>query len=247
MATIVTTYSTEGFYLYGHRFIETYEKYWPKRDPLVVYADRVTDGARCERRELTAIPSLVEFQKRHAGNLMANGRVPTHVWKTKDIGDGYSFRTDAVKFSNKVFVVREAARQLRRGILVWSDADVVIFGQVPQMFCEDLLKNHDVAYLGRDRTYSECGFLAFRLPEAVPLIERWAAYYETDEVFNLPQTHDSYVFDVTREQMPFLRQLNLTPNGYAHTWVRSPLAVFSDHKKGLRKHLGYSPEMGQRP
>lgn len=242
MATIVTTYSVEGFYSYGHRFIETFERYWPRTDRLIVYADRVTDGAKCEHRQLTEIPALGEFQQRHANDLMANGRVPTNRWKSKDREDGYSFRTDAVKFSNKVFVVRDMARRMRRGIMAWMDADVVTFAQVPQMFVEDMLAHHDVAYLGRTRAHSECGFLAFRLPEAACLIERWAAYYETDEVFNLQESHDSHVFDVAREQMPFLRQRDLTPNGYAHTWVRSPLAVFSDHLKGERKALGYSPE-----
>lgn len=252
MAHVITTYSVEGFYSYGWRFIETFHQFWgtgPASDMLFCYADRIVDDYRgvTVRRDLSSIPELQGFQLRHLGNPMAHGRVPTSRWKSKDRDDGYSFRTDACKFAYKVFVIRDAARRYVKvfgdGFLAWCDADVVFFKPVPHGFVEELLTNHDVAFLGRGRAHSECGFLGFRLPEALPLIERWCAFYETDRFLQLEETHDSYLFDLARHLEPTVRQLNMTPEGYAHTWMRSPLAAFSDHLKGQRKRLGYSPEM----
>ncbi|MDE2470228.1 MAG: hypothetical protein KGL35_16130, partial [Bradyrhizobium sp.] len=97
--------------------------------------------------------------------------------------------------------------------------------------------------LGREATHSECGFLAFRLPEALPLVLTWESLYATDDFLALAEWHDSFVFDYARGLHPNLPYRNLTPGGRRHVWCDSPLAAVMDHRKGARKLLPMSPEM----
>lgn len=243
--TIVTSFSNGGFYEYAFRFFETFEKFWPADTTLVAYYEAPKVIPRAEMRDLYAVEAMRSFLDRHSANQAARGRVPNKTWKPKDRADGYSFRSDAVKFCRKVFAVADAARQISEGILVWIDADVVTTAPVPADFIGEMLARSDVAYLGRDGVHSECGFLAFRLPEALPLILEWERLYMTDEVFLLPEQHDSFVFDYARGQLPKLHYRNLTPGGSRHVWCDSPLAAYTDHCKGERKKLGFSPERKQ--
>lgn len=249
MITVVTSYGHEGAALYGHRFVAQWWKHWPEKDRLVCYVESEVaeqPGSRIEMRNLLGVSACAAFLARHRGSAAAHGRKPQPVWRQKERDAGYSFRTDAYKFCRKVFAVRDAARFIDDGVLAWLDADVVTTTPVPDDFVEDLLGSADVAYLGRGRAHSECGFLAFRLPAARPVIETWAALYATDGVFSLPEWHDSFVFDVARRACPDVECRDLTPGGSGHVWCRSPLARYLDHLKGdERKRLGYSPELRQ--
>jgi hypothetical protein len=60
-------------------------------------------------------------------------------------------------------------------------------------------------------------------------------------VFALPEWHSAFVFDWVRG-IAQLDEANLTPEGRGHVWLQSPLARYTDHMKGARKALGYSPE-----
>lgn len=250
--TVVTSFSRQGAHEYGYRFLDTFAKHWPKDVDLVVYREGQETHPRAKMRDLMALPDCLEFITSHKDDPLANGRLrPDEAspacWRNKDRREGYTFRTDAVKFCRKVFAVADAAERLRSGILVWIDADVVHLDDVPVDFVEGLLAGKDAAYLGRVGCHSECGFLAFRLPDALPLIRRWARFYKTDEVFFLHEWHDSFVWDVARSLTPEVFCHDLTPGGAGHVFVSdiSPLKPYCDHLKGDRKALGYSPEARQ--
>lgn len=242
--TVITSFSNGGFYEYAYRFFETFDVFWPPEIDLIAYYEAPKPfETRAQMRDLYGIDAMQEFLGRHSNSDAARGRVEITRWKAKERAEGYSFRNDALKFCRKVFAVSDAARQMESGILAWVDADVVTTANIPPDFIEGLLGNADVAYLGRDGVHSECGFLAFRLPEALPLILEWERLYSTDEVFLMREQHDSFVFDYARVLVPKLRYRNLTPGGTGHVWVNSPLAPYTDHCKGERKRLGRSPEM----
>ncbi len=249
--TVVSSFGKSGAAEYGYRFMDTFAKHWPKDVDLIIYREGQETHPRAKMRDLMTVPDCLEFITSHKDDPLANGRLrpdelSPECWRNKDRAAGYSFRTDAVKFCRKVFAVADAAERMRSGILVWIDADVVTLADVASDFIERMLGGQDVAYLGREGCHSECGFLAFRLPEALPLIRRWARFYKTDEVFFLHEWHDSMVFDVARGLTPEVACRDMTPGGTGHTWVSSPLADVMDHLKGLRKQLGRSPEMDRR-
>lgn len=244
LSTIITSWGPQGWVQYGRRFIETFAAYWPASVDLVCYIEEPCSLKRGDVRDLMQAPGCKAFLRRHRENHAARGMVPHKSWKRDDFGKGHSFRTDAYKFCRKPFAVRDAAQRLGAGVMCWMDADVVTTRHVPESWLDELLPpDADCAYLGRPGRHSECGFLAFRLPAARPLIERWAGYYESDAVFALDEWHDSYVFDRAREQTPGVRCHNITQNGRAHVWHMSPLTRWTDHLKGVeRKELGYSRE-----
>jgi hypothetical protein len=244
--TVVTSFSNRGFHDYGDRFIKTFEKFWPADVDLVVYFEAPFASDRAQKRDIFEDTDLSDFLSRHCASAQKAGRLPDPRWKDSDRERGYSYRFDALKFCRKVFAIADAARRIEEGVLTWIDADVYTHTRVPGCFTLAMLGGADVAYLGREPAHSECGYLGFRLPDALPLIETWESFYASDEVFNLSEWHDSYVFDYARGMNPNLRYRNLTPGGRRHCWVDSPLATVMDHRKGTRKMLDMSPEMAGR-
>jgi hypothetical protein len=239
---VITSFSRAGHQEYGDRFIRTFQTNWPVAVELIVYRESpFSPSLRAEQRDLFKIEACNRFIAANGSDAEARGLVPTAIWKAKERTDGYSYRFDALKFCRKVFAIADAARQMQTGLLAWIDADAYTHEPVPEDFIEEMLDGQDAAYLGRDRTHTECGFLAFRLPEALPLIEAWEAFYATDSVFDQREWHDSYLFDRARESVPG-NWRNMTPGGSRHVWFSSPLAPFMDHLKGDRKKLGISPE-----
>lgn len=249
MNSVITSFSRGGLHEYGFHFIESFDKYWPAEVDLILYAEHqmARPPSICGRtiavRRLDELVSFQKFMQRFGSDPLHAGRVPTAVWKEKDRRDGYSFKNDAIKFCRKVFAVQHAADQdHQQGVMAWIDADVRHLKRTPRNFIESTLAGNAIAYLGRDGTYTECGFLAFDLPQALPIIRDWATMYALGEVFSLQEWHDSFVFDHVRRLHPEIAGTNLTPGGRAHVWCDSPLAPFCDHLKGQRKKLGYSPE-----
>lgn len=243
MATVVTSFGHKGYKLYGLRFLELFSEHWPSTTDLVVYVEEPTARVPGTTRSLFAVPGCTEFIEKYRGNPLATGRQPTPVWRGKDHEMGYSFRTDAVKFARKVFAVADAARTLRTGILAWVDADAHAFRSVPGDLVEQLLGKDDVAYLGRPGAHSECGFLAFRLPQALPVIEAWLAFYTSGAFLQEREWHDSYLFDRAREATVGPRYRDLAPPGArGHVWFDTPLGQCIDHLKGDRKNTGFSME-----
>lgn len=249
--TVVTSFGPAGYEQYGRRFIETFDRYAPGEFDLVVYAEAEfphnPEYGRMEVRSLLGIDLAADFIDQFKDDRLASGRQPTPAWKAKDLQAGYSFKTDAVKFCRKVFAIADAARKKTApALLVWLDADVVTLGRLPSSLFADLLGDADVAFLGREGVHTECGFLAFRLPAALDLILRWQQFYADGTFLRARESHDSYLFDLARGEVPNLRYNNLTPGGRGHVWVNSPLGAVFDHCKGERKVLGYSPERLER-
>lgn len=246
MTAVVTSFGPAGWDSYAKRFLDSFDQHWPVHIELLAYREAAEEHPRAQMRNLLDLPECAAFLKRHAGMEAPAGRAPMPCWKSADIERGYGYRTDAVKFCRKVFALADAARyaiDVGHEILAWIDADVVTRQNVPRRLIETTLGPiAEVAFLGRPRTHSECGFMAFRLPNALPLIEALERMYAQDYVFDLPEWHDSFVFDYVRAQMPDLIQRDLTPGGSGHVWIRSPLWPWLDHLKGDRKQLGYSPE-----
>lgn len=246
--TIVTSYSPAGYDLYGRRFMEAFDRYFPRETGLVVYTEGGGPYADIPwrnglvGRDLRDLPNFQKFHARHKDSALACGRDPAPTWKIKDLEDGYCYRFDAMKFCRKVFAVADAATRIRDGLLVWLDADSFAHAPVPENFFANLIGNDDVAYLGRDGTHSECGFLAFRMPAALPVIIQWENFYRNDTCFKEREWHDSYLFDRARAMAPQVSCRNLTPGGRRHVWLESPLGPFMDHLKGDRKQMGFSPE-----
>lgn len=237
--TVVTSFSYEGYQLYGRRFLETFLQFWPKNIRFLLYHEGGFDFGLDLLKES---PACADFLSRHENDLVSKGRMVNMPgkWKVRDIEKGYNFRYDAFKFARKVFAIEAAAKRLKQGLLFWLDADIFTHKPLSFTFLESLLPSSiDVCFLGRELKHSECGFVGYALDhvEVKNMIHYFAELYATDQVFTLQEWHDSYVFDICRLQF-HLRGNNLSRLDRGNVFDTSCLGEYMRHLKGNRKLKG---------
>lgn len=241
---VVTTFSAKGLAEYGERMLASVEKHWPRDVPVIVYREGfdLPAGSRAIGRDLTAIEWLADFKRRHARNSGAHGRGRT---------GPYDFRFDAVRFAHKTAAVIDAGQKAlhssgRGDCLVWMDGDALAHADMTQDVLEGFMPaDKSIAWLWRTRSYPECGFyiLNLRHPGVPGLLTAWRSMYETDGVFALRETHDSFVLQqmVERLGLPW-HSLSGDAADWHHPAAAGPLANWIDHLKGDRKRIGRTPK-----
>jgi hypothetical protein len=221
---IISTFSDAGYYDYAKHFVESCIKNI-KNISVVIYKDNVDlqDTAHVKFLNLeSTCPDLVEFKKRNSNKTF------------KD------FRFDGVRFSHKVYATIHAAQETDLDYLIWLDADTEIYDTVdPTYFLKFLPKGKFVGYVGRD-TASETGFLIFdmRHPEANNFFDRYEWYYNSDEIYNLPEFHDGFIFDVIRKEFESSGRFvshNVSPVGATKNHFNAAFDGYMLHFKGGRK------------
>lgn len=251
VTTVVTGWAPAGWRHYAKTFVETFATRWPVEVGLIAYAEEPVHMVRGECRSVWEIPGALEFYARHRDVKSHNGRQQTPHWRPKDVrklANGHAaWRWDAVRFFKQLIIPHQASLGLPDGdVLVWLDADVVTFDDVPGGFIEHLMGKADLCYLGRNEG-SEIGFWAVRLNgSGRAFLGTVSDAYLTDWAFGLSQWHSAFVWDHVRKtaERAGLKATNLTPGGRDHVFVsrQSPLHTCLDHLKGSRKDYGHSPE-----
>lgn len=242
---LVTTFNLDGYNLYGKKMLESFIHNWPNNQKILVYVENCSldfELLRNERiivKDLLQIKELVNFKTRHKNNPSANGFKKDP--KKKD------FLFDAVRFSHKVFALYDAIQNNFGKSIIWLDADTITHNKVPNDFLSTNFpsENFGIAYLGRIKQYSECGWVVYHTKH--PLMknfwETFIGYYINDSIFNLTEWHDSYVFDVARKEWEAKGMINqnITPGFIAgHPFINCVLGEYMDHMKGNRKKDGRS-------
>ena len=234
---VVTTCHATGWQQYGRRMVETFEQFWPANVPLYLYAeDFQVDHSRPIARRLPQW--LAEFKARHLENPRAHGL----------IGNSYHTRQDCVRFAHKVAAVTEAALTLEAEVLIWADADIVTHAPVETDWLRSLFPPGPyIGWLDRHEFHPECGFYMLRCshPAHREIMARWRQLYETDAVFALAETHDSYVLqqlilEAERKGLITTHSLSGEARQHGHPLINGPLGARLDHLKGPRKELGRS-------
>jgi hypothetical protein len=236
------TFHAEGYERFGKRFIESFRRHWPKETKLWIFAEGCAPEG-CDRvivRDLhTDARDLAEFKRRHAGNPGAHGR----------FGQRYEYMLDAVRWSHRIFALREACERSDADILINIDADIVCFEDMPLEFLAGLMPAQaDIGYMPRRQMYSECSFVLYRIrrPAVVDFIWKHTDYYTSDAIFTLPRWTDCHAFDAMvaqhrrRGDLAF-HNINEGVPDSMHPFVNGPLGRYMDHLKGEeRKAAGRS-------
>jgi len=222
--TLITTFNATLWNQYAQRCLDSWAAHLPRSVELIVYGEgNVGRGHDWLWRNLQDHVPYRDFLTAHP------------VQGQRD------FRHDVRRFCHKIFTVAHAASHCTTRYLVWLDADVFCFENIPDDFFPSLFDGKYMFYLGRHGyTHSECGCYGFdttqgRHPQFPLGLE---ALYTSGEVMSLPESHDSFVTDWLRkrqEQAGLITAHNLTshvPKG--HAWLASPLALYLDHQKGNR-------------
>jgi hypothetical protein len=238
--TVVTSFSPQGYELYGKRFIDTFFEYWPWAAQLVCY----TEGQELENVpcvDLLSLGACSSFLDRHRANPVVQGKreSKSYPWAPKDRGKGYSFRHDPYKFARKVFAVADAARDLGSGRLVWIDADTYTKNSVPDTLVEDLLPDGvSLAYLARPGYHTECGFVGYNLdrPETHSFLKAYEDRYAKDLFLEDKAWDDCNQFDLLVEKLkPATKHIKHVSR--SQPFDCSILGHYMVHLKGKRKLL----------
>lgn len=157
-------------------------------------------------------------------------------YKDTDHLEPTSYLFDAQRFCHKVYAQLDAFNSRHRYV-VWLDADVFVKKPFGEKFIKILLNGEMCAFLGRQGSYTETGFIAFDThhPDFIKFKQRYRDWYDKRHIFLLPYFIDCLVFDASRYG---LSGNNLTPDarGMMDVFSQSLLADYFDHDKGLRKH-----------
>lgn len=253
---VITSCSAIGWEKYGKRFVETFEQYWPKSIQLhVVSEDELprqflnTEGPKFW--SLDDSKSWQTFRDNNAFRLWVHGNSstprPPKVAPRWRENSGYNFRFDAYKFSKKVFAIELVTEQLKVGRALWLDADVLTFAPVPESLPELILPlSCAVSCLTRIGYHSECGCVGYNLdhPETAYFIKAFAGLYHTEEVFLLPEWHDSYTLDWLRNKL-LTATYAIPHKSKGHPFINSLLGKYMDHLKGRRKDAGRTSKIEQ--
>lgn len=219
--SVVTTFSPEGYELYGRRMIESF-KYWPDDVKLYAFYEGEKPQDANERaiwKSLDADMDRALFIKMYGG---------------KD--DPFDYRFRPVRYSNKVWAYTSLPND---DYLIWLDADTETVAKVtPEIMDELLPSGGEVAsYLARPYyRHTETGFIGFA-PGQQAFLKEIRRLYTSGELLFLPEWHDCAAFDRARktfERKGFAFH-NLCPDATTlDVFEHSPLAGVIEHNKGPR-------------
>lgn len=235
------TFHAEGYERFGKQFMASFEQHWPQGTKLRVFAEgcQPPSTQRVIVRDLHEdAKDLVAFKQRHADNPGAHGK----------FGETYQYMLDAIRWSHRIFALREAAERSDADYLINIDADILCFQDMPLEFLMSLMPQEaDIGFMPRKGIYSECSFVLYKLhnPLVRDFIRRHAAYYTEDKIFTLSRWTDCHAFDFMvseHRQRGDLKFYNINAGvpDSMHPFVNGPLGRFMDHLKGNRKEAGRS-------
>jgi len=240
--SVFTSWHPTGYKKYGKQFIEGYNNCWPKEVPLTIYAEDHTPETNnpdiTVLDQVSTLPDLKAWQHRHKDNPHANG------WN-KDKSKK-SFLWDASRFANKTFALWHFANTCNTDIFIWCDGDVRTHTPMTMEFLHSIApsENQLATYLGR-KTWPECGWMMFNRnhPKFQEFMEQWRWIYESDDIFNHVESHDSFIFGELVEDFKAVgvefNDLGSNSAG-GHIFINSVLGAYMDHLKGFRKEVGKS-------
>jgi hypothetical protein len=259
---LVTTCHAEGWEQTGRRMATSFAEHWPADVTLEIYSEGFAVDVIAPNVIERELPGWhTDWKARHATNDDAHGRDVRRFGRIdRRKGKTQSYRRDCVRFSHKVAALTDAAlnpaivnRAGPPGWLIMIDADTLTHGPVNLEWLRSLVPvpGQYMAWLDRIAWYPECGFVMFdeRHPAHAEFMARFRAFYSSDAVFSLPETHDSFVLQhlvgLAVASGMFPQSFSLSGREgrrSSHPFVHSRLAEKLDHTKGKRKFKGRSPE-----
>ena len=232
---LVTSLNEKLYHYYGHMFYTSFN--WPF-DTYVYHEGWMPSNPPrkfIHRNIHETNPELQKFLDRNN---------PKNVWSTEQkdpskIIPGTDFKRDACRFAYKIYAKTHLMLNCDYDYVFWVDADAVFLKPITEQYILDkvLPENNTICYLNRTNQYSECGFVGYNLKnnDTIEFIKQLRRYYDEDELFNLDEWHDSYVWDQVR--LKYLKdkpQHKLCPDGHiGHVWSRfSVIKDYIGHMKG---------------
>jgi len=234
MSTLVlTTFSEDGYHLYGKRMIDTWCQYWPENYKLRIYAehDFTVDDPRVEVVNIhDASHDLVAF-KQDAYN-MANDE--TDKKKHNKI-------IKTVKWCHKVYAMADALRG-NQDYTIFLDADTYTKNKVPAGQLESLAKNnlfsvHFEQLQGMP--HYETGLIIFNMhhEQIEDLKKNLTSAYDTKEIFRMPKSWDGFWFAELHKRRKY-QVVDLAGGRRTGVFTHPKVKDILVHEAGKKKYQG---------
>ena len=192
MTTVTTTFSIDGYELYGKRMIETWLKYWPENYKLNVYTEGYTLEEKHERLiEIDidhACPNLQIFKDNSAKLITdpSNKKLKNRISKT-------------IKWCHKVYAMEHALKNCQSSHLIFLDGDTYTKKSVNFDLAENLVKDHLFSVHFEKLKHGlhfETGLISFNLAHnQMPLlITEMLKDYNNLNIYNHEKTWDGFWF-----------------------------------------------------
>lgn len=237
---VVTTCNYEQWKSHGKNCVKSFIRNWPPTIRMIFYNEDMDEDGFPIGTLVRDLPEwFIEFKAKFSGMKDAHGKDKTKNRATKA---AYDFKRDCIRFSHKIAAIVDAAERSRADVLIWMDADIITDYPVSSAWLDCLFPQPAfIAWLDRIKTYPECGFfmLNLRHERTAMFIEYLKHVYVSGDVFELPQTHDSWVIEW------LIKRINVEPpvslsgevgRKSSDPFSHSPLATKMQHLKGKKKH-----------
>jgi hypothetical protein len=219
----VTTFSQEGYQVYGKRFIDSFIEFWPEAVQLNVFyeGEKPTDAnPNCVWHSLDADPDRKRFMERHPDE------------------DPKDYRKCPTRFCHKVFAVTSESVTDAQYVM-WIDADCETFRKVTEADIEAVCPERGRlgSFLGRPyHRHTETGFWCVdRNACGDDFLDEFRRMYTSGELLLMREWHDCMAFDfvVRKFERAGYRFQNLAKGARGlDVFEQSPLKGFIRHNKG---------------
>lgn len=187
---VITTFSKDGYELYGKSMIGSWLHYWPASTELIVYTEGYTleeqDG-RLKQRDLNAAcPNLSIFKEKSQSFITPQEPKSRHRVNK------------AIRWSHKVYAISDALN-VDCEYLIFLDGDTTTKNTVPSSLAKDLVGNHLFAVhfeTIKGMTHFETGLIAFNMQHPqIPILKKYLqAGYDDLDIYKLEKPWDGFWF-----------------------------------------------------
>lgn len=248
----VSTMNVGLYKFYGKNFIEEFLKFAsPDIKLFILFEGAIPKELLTLSNNLIVInlnsPNLFNFQNKFGKLIEPKGIYIKHQIDSQNEISQIQFRKDfrfnAMKFCFKPFSIHYVLNFIDASTdyLIWIDADLRCKSRFSVSDLQEFMphKGEVMSYLGREKAYSECGFLGFNIKnkDTINYINRVIEIYETGEIFSLDQWHDSYIWDWVRQEfenngLANFKNISGDASFKVHVFNNTKLYNYFDHLKG---------------
>lgn len=240
MTACITTFSHDGYELYGRKMISSWMKYWPNNYHLIIYHEgyeiKETDDRITFFNLNDVCPNLIQFKKK-SQDLLEN--ITAHKQRNRIL--------KTVKWCHKIYAMQHALSTIDDDYVVFLDGDTYTVNPVDTDFSQKLVENYLFAVHFENLAqglHFESGLIVFNNhhKKIKWLTEILTSAYDTLDIYNMKKTWDGYWLAhlYINHHLPVK---NLGSGVFSHPLVRKCLK----HDVGVEKYrnAGYNEFSGK--
>jgi hypothetical protein len=202
MTTVITTFSEQGYTIYGKRWIDSVIKNWPVDTRVVIYTDfdLAAPADNFVVKQFDAeFPYHPAFKELVTSTFNKDEKATTIGYKT-------------IKFSFKGFVICKELLTADSGYLIWLDGDAETINTVTDNTLEAIVGDKFLAcQQEKNFQHVESGILFFNVSNKLTkeFANELEQYYFNKKLLKLKKPYDGYVIaDILKDKKFIYRDLN---------------------------------------